>query len=164
MKSKLGFIYAAIVLLSSCKKEASEVNVHHGVTRIDYEVNNTYVLPHIEFEFNTAHDLTNNTSFRIELIANNNATSLSLMVMIEDVEGIRNNANPMIISETEVIKDNALHAYEFNILDHVSSASTTSSEVDLSKIRKLQIYINSDINGKPAKGYFWLDKLAFNIP
>jgi len=157
-------LFFGMVIWTSCQKEDSQIIVHTGVTRIDYEVNNIYSMPHIEFDFNTVQDLSEHTSFSIELIANAEAESLSLMIMLEDANGDRSNAEPMIISTDQIIRDDIVHQYQFNLMDHLSSTTSISHEVDLGKIDKILLFINSDLFGKEATGFFWLDKMEFSKP
>jgi len=149
------------IMILSCKKDDPGISVHSGLTRIDYSVNNPLEMPHIEFEFNNVHNLEGNTLFSIELIANENSNSLRLMIMLEDQFGHRNDIDPMIISEEEIIKDNTLQTYTFDLTDHLGSTTSSSDEIYLNRIAKVLIFINAGLEGKVAEGSFWLDKVEF---
>ncbi len=153
-----------LLLIVGCKKDDSPVSIHSGTTRIHYSVNNPLEMPHLEFNLNNVNDLTNNTLVSIELIANESSTSLSLMILLEDQNGHRTDIDPMVISEEEVIKDDKQHIFSFDVTQHLASTTSSSDEVDISRISKVLIFINSGIEGKVAEGSFWLDKIEFQSP
>lgn len=153
-----------LLLVVGCKKDESVISVHSGTTRIDYSVNNPLEMPHLEFTLYNVHDLTNNTLVDIELIANESSTSLSLMIMLEDQNGHRNDIDPMEISEEKIIKDNGLQIYTFDLTQHLASTTSGTDVIDISRISKVLIFINSGIKGKVAEGSFWLDKIEFQSP
>jgi hypothetical protein len=157
-------VVLCFILITSCKKDDPGISVHGGLTRIDYSVNNPMEMPNIVFEFNNVQNLEGNTLFSIDLTANESSNSLSLMIMLEDQFGHRNDIDPMILSEEEIVKDNTLHTYTFDLTDHLGSTTSNSDKIDLNRISKVLIFINAGLEGKVAEGSFWLDKVEFQVP
>lgn len=157
-------VFLHLILFAGCNKDESVISVYSGTTRIDYAVNNPLEMPHLEFTLYNLNDLTNNTFVNIELIANESSNSLYLMIMLEDEQGHQTDIDPMVISEEEFFKDNIRHNYSFDLTQHLASTTSSSDEVDLSRISKVLIFINSGIAGKVAEGSFWLDKIEFRMP
>ncbi|MBA7548348.1 hypothetical protein ES705_40800 [subsurface metagenome] len=154
-------ILTAFIVLVSCRKDESVIPVIDGMTRIDYTINNPLEMAHLEFEFNNVHNLSNHTLFSIELIANENSNSLSLLIMLEDRNGHRNDIDPFMIAEDKVISDGTLHTYDFDVNKHLASTTSSTNEITLNRISKVLIYINAGLTGKVAEGFFWLDNVQF---
>ena len=142
----------------SCKKD-NVTNIHQGLTRIDYDINNPLEMPCIEFAFENTHNLTNHTLMSVSLKANELTANLHLKILLEDSGGHQTDVSPFIIQDTDLIKDNQLHSYTYDFRENLGSSTSISSEINISGISKVIIYINSGLSGSVAEGTFWLDNI-----
>ncbi len=160
MKNKgIYLLFALLVVLTvSCRKD-EVTNIHEGLTRIDYEVNNPLEMPYIEFTLDDIHDLSSFTQMYVDLVANEQTIALRLEIMLEDENRHKTDENSFIITDSELIKDNLLHTYEYDFSDHLESGTSSSGEIDISRVSKVVIYINSGLSGTVSQGTFWLDNI-----
>lgn len=163
MKNRFFFsIIACILLCSDCRKDDPPVIAHSHLTRIDYTVNEPFEMPHIAFSLNNNYDLTGNARCSLILVADEHASSLNLMIMLEDESGHRTDESPFIIAEEEIIKDDHSHTYSYGFSTSLQSSTSNTSEIDIRRIKKVLVFINAGTTGKVSKGYFWLDKVQFD--
>jgi len=161
MKTKDFFLIIVIALaLSGCKKEDGPVVTHSGLTRIDYNITNQSVEPHIYFEFNNTYNLTDYTNCMVSMIVNESAPDLNLAIMLEDAEGNRSDNRVFEISDEQLIKDDLSHSYSFDFTNRPGSSSA-AGKVNIKAVKRIYIYITSEA---PSGGFFWLDKVSFDEP
>ena len=163
MKNKL-YISGIVCLLviTGCRKDDPPVVAHSNLTRINYTVNQPLEMPHIEFALNNTYDLTGNVRFSVSLVADDHASSLNLIVMIEDENGNRTDEAPFVIPEEDIIKDDKSHSYTYGFGTNLQSSTSGTGDIDIRRIRKVLIFINAGTTGKVSEGYFWLDKVQFD--
>lgn len=161
MKSNSFLIISLLVLLVACKKEEAVVAVHQGLTRIDYAVNNPFEMPRMTFTLSQTYNLSNHDHLEISLLAGDEAGRLNLMIMLEDERGHKNDDQPIMLTEEDIIFDNELHRYSFDLNDHLGSATSSTDQIDLSRITTVIVYINAGITGKVSEGSFRLNSLEF---
>jgi hypothetical protein len=97
----------------------------------------------------------------LKILTNEESGLLNLSILLEDEDGHRNDADPVLLSDDELLSDNILQSYQFDLTDHLGSVTSGSGEVDLTKIVKVYIYINAGLTGKISSGSFWLDSIRF---
>ena len=151
------FLFLVVVTFSSC----DTYEVHSGLTRIDYEISDPLENSGICFELDGSYNLNRFTNCEVTMIADENASELSLTIILEDDEGNQTDLSPFSIVKSQVIKDGQSHTYSYEFKDNLQSSRGENGEVDAANIKKLVIYINSGILGSAAEGYFCLDKINF---
>jgi hypothetical protein len=161
MKTSYSIIVVSLLLMFSCKKEEPEVNLHSGLTRIEYSVTDPFEMPRLEFTFITPHNLIGHTEMILKILTNEESGLLNLSVMLEDADGHRNDEDPVLLLDDELISDNTLQTYQYDLREHLGSVTSGTGEVDLTKIEKVYIYINAGLTGKISSGSFWLDSIRF---
>ena len=119
-------------------------------------------MPHLEFTLNSTYDLSEHTICSVSLAANENAAALSLKIMLEDTRGNRTDQHPFYLAEDTIIKDYKLNVFEYDFSGNLGSSTNITEGVDIHRIKKVLVYINSGIEGKVSEGYFWLDKIQFS--
>jgi hypothetical protein len=161
---RLIILFAGLILaVVACKKD-EPVIVHSGLTRINYTVGNPLQMPHLEFTLNNTYDLSAHAACSVSLVANENSASLSLKIMLEDTEGNRTDQHPFVISEDEITKDDQTQTYTYDFASNLGSSTAITEGVNIHRIKKVLIYINSGIEGKVAEGFYWLDRVELSNP
>jgi hypothetical protein len=158
MKNK--WIYIVFILfaawMNSCKKE-EVTNIHQGLTRIDYDINNPLEMPKIEFTLDNVYDLSNHPLMSVELVSNEQTIALNLKIVLEDENRHQTDEFPFIIADDNLTKDNQPHIYTYDFTDNLQSSTSNTGEVDISRIKKVVIFINAGLTGTVSEGTFWLD-------
>jgi hypothetical protein len=119
-------------------------------------------MPHLEFVLNNTYNLTGNVRCSVTLVADEHASLLNLMIMLEDENGDRTDESPFVIPDSEIIKDDRSHTYTYSFDTRLQSSTSSTGEIDICKVKKILVYINAGIAGKVSEGYFWLDKVQFD--
>lgn len=152
-------------MASACRKDEPVINVHSGLTRIEYSVSDPFEMPHLEFSFKNTCDLSSHTQFAIEIMRTDESGRLNLMVMLEDEEGHMNDADPMLLTEDDIqIDETKSIRYDFDLLEYELSVTGTNGVIDLSRIVKMHIYVNAGLSGVLGSGTFWIDRIEFIKP
>ena len=163
MKIKAAIIILILITsLKACKKDDSPVPVHLYHTRIEYNINSPQNMPNVVFEFNNPYDLTGNASCYITMIADDQAPSLNLTIMLEDNEGNQTDVMPFKITDLQIYKDDKSHTYIYNFENKLNSSTSASGIINIREVKKVRIYINAGGSEVASRGYFWFDRIQFD--